>query len=137
MAAQVSAAPTNTGEICLVDEPENGDVSAAKVLQRYAADVDGLLRDFEGAVRTISERAEAGEMSAADAQQLKLAASRAMIARLETLSAVYDSIAAGLDGSDDGDSSNDDDDRFISPDLLRARLTVRIKDLQQHPTSGD
>ncbi len=58
--------------------------------QDYASRVDGLLRDIHASLQDISERAEAGQLTPEQAQRLKLAATRDMIARLDTLSAVYD-----------------------------------------------
>jgi hypothetical protein len=58
--------------------------------EEYAARVDGLLRDAHASLRSISERVEAGSMSPERARGLKLAVTRDMISRLDTLSAVYD-----------------------------------------------
>jgi hypothetical protein len=58
--------------------------------QEYAARVDGLLRDAHASLRSISERVDAGSMSPERAVNLKLAVTRDMISRLDTLSAVYD-----------------------------------------------
>lgn len=59
----------------------------------YGNQIDGLLRDIDARLRKISERVEAGELTERQAQTMKLAATRAMIARLETISAVYDARA--------------------------------------------
>src|SRR5271156_3515923 len=58
--------------------------------EEYAARVDGLLRDAHASLRSISERVDAGSMSPERADNLKLAVTRDMISRLDTLSAVYD-----------------------------------------------
>ena len=58
--------------------------------EEYAARVDGLLRDANASLRSISERVQAGSMSPERAEKLKLAVTRDLISRLDTLSAVYD-----------------------------------------------
>jgi hypothetical protein len=69
---------------------------ASASVQGYADRVNGLLRDVHARLHEISEREEAGELTPQQARELKLAATRDMIARLETVSAVYDAkIAAG------------------------------------------
>jgi hypothetical protein len=64
--------------------------TAIVLAQDYAARVDGLLRDTHASLRSISERVEAESMPPERAEQLKLAVTRDMISRLDTLSAVYD-----------------------------------------------
>ena len=64
--------------------------SVAALGRAYAARVDGLLRDVHANLLKISERMEAGELTPERERELKLAATRAMIARLDTISAVYD-----------------------------------------------
>jgi hypothetical protein len=61
-----------------------------ELAEEYGARVDGLLRDVYASLHDISERAEAGRLTPEQAQELKLAATREMISRLDTLSAVYD-----------------------------------------------
>jgi polyhydroxyalkanoate synthesis regulator phasin len=56
----------------------------------YAARVDGLLREVHASLQKISERMETGELTPEQARELKLAATRDMISRLDTISAVYD-----------------------------------------------
>jgi len=58
--------------------------------QDYAARVDGLLQNVHASLQKISERMEAGSLTPPQAQELKLAATRDAIARLDALSAVYD-----------------------------------------------
>lgn len=74
----------------------NGN-SAAVLGRDYAARVDGLLREVHANLQKISERMEAGELTLEQARELKLAATRDMIARLDTISAIYD---ARLDCAD-------------------------------------
>src|ERR1700687_1848115 len=66
------------------------DETASILLHDYADRVNGLLRDVHANLRQISERVESGALTPQQAQQLKLDVTRAMIARLETISAVYD-----------------------------------------------
>ena len=64
--------------------------TASMLLQDYADRVNGLLRDVHANLRQISERMESGDLTEQQERKLKLDATRTMIARLETLSAVYD-----------------------------------------------
>jgi hypothetical protein len=70
-------------------------------VQDYADRVNGLLRDVHVTLQTITERMEARTLTPQQAQKQKLAATRAMIARLETLSAVYDGKIAGVGSAPD------------------------------------
>jgi len=56
----------------------------------YAARVDGLLREIHVNLQKISARMEAGELTPEQARDLKLAATRETISRLDTLAAIYD-----------------------------------------------
>jgi len=67
----------------------NGERVTA-LTQDYAARVDGLLREVHASLQEISERMEAGRLTPEQGRELKLAATRDMISRLDTLSAVYD-----------------------------------------------
>lgn len=67
----------------------NGEKVTA-LTQDYAARVDGLLREVHASLQEISERMEAGRLTPEQGRELKLAATRDMISRLDTLSAVYD-----------------------------------------------
>ncbi len=64
--------------------------AVAALGENYAARVDGLLREVHASLQKISERTEAEELTPEQARELKLAATRDMISRLETISAVYD-----------------------------------------------
>ncbi|MFZ0200567.1 MAG: hypothetical protein WB523_03525 [Candidatus Sulfotelmatobacter sp.] len=64
--------------------------TVAALGEDYAARVDGLLREVHASLQKISERTEAGELTPEQARELKLAATRDMISRLDTISAVYD-----------------------------------------------
>ena len=63
----------------------------------YADQVNGLLRNVHATLQRISERMEAGDLTPEQARDLKLAATRDLIARLETISAVYDARIAAQD----------------------------------------
>ncbi len=67
----------------------NADAAPA-LAHDYAARVDGLLRQAHSRLQEISERTEAGDLSADQARELKLAATQDLISRLDTISAVYD-----------------------------------------------
>jgi hypothetical protein len=64
--------------------------AGAVLTQGYAVRVNGLLRDVHTTLQEISDRLAAGRLTPQQAQTLKLAATRYMIERLETVSAVYD-----------------------------------------------
>ena len=67
----------------------NGEQVTART-QDFAARVDGLLREVHATLQEISEGMEAGRLTPEQGRELKLAATRDMISRLDTLSAVYD-----------------------------------------------
>jgi hypothetical protein len=67
----------------------NGD-PAFEWAQDYAARVDGLLREVHASLQDISAQMAAGRLTPQQARELKLAATRDMISRLDTLAAVYD-----------------------------------------------
>jgi hypothetical protein len=92
LAALPGAAQKSSNPSC--SEERN---SAAALGRDYAARVDGLLREVHADLQKISERMEAGELSPQQGRELKLAATRDMIAYLDTISAVYD---ARLDWAD-------------------------------------
>jgi hypothetical protein len=80
-----AAAQSATGQNCSAkDQP------GSEFARDYAACVDGLLREVHASLRKISERMEAGELTPEQARQLKLAATRDMISRLDAMSAVYE-----------------------------------------------
>jgi hypothetical protein len=80
----------------------NAEASSA-LAQDYAARVDGLLRDAHASLHSISERMEAGLLTPKQAQEMKLAATRDVISRLDSITAVYDvrldSIGINKDGA--------------------------------------
>lgn len=67
----------------------NGDAASA-LAQDYAARVDGLLREVHARLQSISAQMAAGLLTPEQARDLKLAATRGVISRLDTLAAVYD-----------------------------------------------
>jgi len=68
--------------------PNSEKVTA--LTQDYAARVDGLLRDVHTSLQGISEDMEAGRLTPEQGRELKLAATRDMISRLDAFSVVYD-----------------------------------------------
>jgi hypothetical protein len=90
------------------DRPANNP-PAASDLRDYADQINGLLRDVHASLQQISERAAAGEITPEQERKLKLASTRAMIARLETISAVYDAKVADPKTSKDGNAARHTD----------------------------
>ena len=68
--------------------PNSEKVTA--LTQDYAARVDGLLREVHASLQEISEGMEAGRLTPELGRELKLAATRDMISRLDAFSVVYD-----------------------------------------------
>jgi len=64
--------------------------TAGALAQDYAARVDELLREVHASLHSISERMEAGLLTPMQAQGMKLAATRDVISRLDSITAVYD-----------------------------------------------
>jgi hypothetical protein len=113
------------GRALRVADMENQQLLAAALLRSYATCVNGLLHDLAFRLQTISQHAAAGQLTPEEAQRLKLAATRATIARLETISAVYDSQLV----SNDNDEDSDDDE----PAVLGAKSTVSVDELKREP----
>jgi hypothetical protein len=80
--------PASAQKAAVSKASENGE--AAALAQDYTANVDGLLRDVHAALQNISAGTEAGTLTPEQARDLKLAATREMISRLDAISAVYD-----------------------------------------------
>lgn len=112
MAIILASAQSATSQSC----PANAE-TVATLAQDYAGRVNGLLRNVHATLQEISERVESGSLTPQQAQKLKLAATGEMIARLETLSAVYD---AKLDLKDDTRSV-----------AYNASNTVSVEDLRR------
>jgi len=85
LATLPASAQTKVNQNCSA----SGDVATA-LTRDYAAHVDGLLREAHASLQSISERMEAGQLTSEQARELKLAATRDVISRLDTISAVYD-----------------------------------------------
>ncbi len=62
----------------------------SEILAEYHSRIGEIVRDIDARLYAISERVAAGEISSSEGEALKLAATRAMLARLETVVAVYD-----------------------------------------------
>jgi len=122
-AAQQAAVPNRT--------TDGTDVTLA---QDYAAGVDGLLREIHANLQKISARMEAGELTHEQGRELKLATTRDMIARLDTLAAVHDAqldlkhktAAAGSNSSADGGAQA----------ALPATRTVSVEELKREASAA-
>ena len=102
--------------------------------QDYGDRVNGLLRDIHATLQTISERMEGRDLTPQQARRLKLAATRAMIARLETLSAVYDGKMGSVAGAHDRITSESGVPHDATTQGIRRRLTVNIRALGRTAT---
>ena len=110
----------------------NGEKVAA-LTQDYAARVDGLLREVHASLQEISEGMEAGRLTPELGRELKLAATRDMISRLDTLSAVYD---VRLEKKDKVDGEPGPVLRDVSAEdksgtASRTNRTVSVEELRQ------
>ncbi len=118
--------------------------------EEYAARVDGLLRDAHASLRSISERVEAGSMSPERAEKLKLAVTRDMISRLDTLSAVYDvrlnengpidnktQAAAGNDCAADKVHPTHNRNATVSVEELKSEGASRFEAARRGQSAGD
>jgi hypothetical protein len=112
-------------------DPEENSVTTAQIVFSYAANIDGLLRDVADRMRNISEQVEAGELTPLEAQALKLETAQAMIARLETFSAVYDSMLLFDNEKVGGVLSSYGDITRLTPGVVLERNwpTVNVRDL--------
>jgi hypothetical protein len=81
--------PASAQKAASPNQASNGD-AASGLAQGYAARVDGLLREVHADLQRISAQVEAGHLTPEQASELKLAATRDMISRLDALSAIYD-----------------------------------------------
>jgi len=118
-----------------LDDTEGDKVTAAEVLVDFATAIDGLLRDLAAQMQVISANVEAGELTPAEAVTLKLQTTRAMIARLETISAVVDAVVF----SENDTKANDQE--LNCPSLLSAkaqamprgfaRRVINVKELRR------
>ena len=84
--------PSTAHRVISVADADGAELTATELLHHYVTDVDGTLRDLGDQMRMISEKVEAGEVTQPAAQALKLAIARIAIARLETISAVYEAV---------------------------------------------
>lgn len=121
-AAQKSSSPSCSGE----------RTSAATLGRDYAARVDGLLREVHAELQKISERMEAGELSPQQGRELKLSATRGMIAHLDTISAVYD---ARLDHADT-ESAAANPAVANGAGQATTRATVSVEELRREATAA-
>lgn len=126
-AAQKAAVPKH---------PTDGtDVALAR---DYAAGVDGLLREIHANLQRISALMAAGELTPEQGRELKLAATRDMIARLDTLAAIYDAQVdlkhkTAAAGSVAGSGSSADAGVHAA---LPANGTVSVEELKREATAA-
>jgi hypothetical protein len=102
--------------------------------QDYAARIDGMLRDVHASLQKISEGVEAGRLTPEQAQKLKLAATRDMIARLDALAAIYDvRVDAEHRAAADAGSTVGGD---RAPAISKTGGTVSVQELKRESTSA-
>jgi len=105
-------------------------LTTGDLLAGYAATVDGLLRNVADQMRIISANVESGDLNPMEALALKLETARAMIARLETISAVYDAvILSGADGDDDEPTPGNSSPATAASVALRRGRTISVGEL--------
>jgi hypothetical protein len=110
------------------------DETASILLHDYADRVNGLLRDVHANLRQISERMESGALTAEQERELKLDAARAMIARLETLSAVYDHKISSVTHPCERCALEFGVPNDETMQVMRSRLTVNVRELESTTT---
>lgn len=111
------------------DHMEGEQSQPAQLLVGYALNVDGLLLGLDNQMRTVSEKVEAGELTQLEAVVLKLELTRAMIARLETVSAVYDSLIFRDAG---GEAAPENAPATSTPaPALQIKRTISVHELMQ------
>jgi hypothetical protein len=110
------------------------DETATILLHDYADRVNGLLRDVHANLRQISECMESGALTAEQERKLKLDAARAMIARLETLSAVYDHKIPSVTHPCERCALEFGVPNDETMQVMRSRLTVNVRELESTAT---
>jgi hypothetical protein len=110
------------------------DETASMLLQDYADRVNGLLRDVHADLRQISERMESGDLTEQQERKLKLDATRTMIARLETLSAVYDHKIASVTRPCERCALEFGVPTAETIQVMRSLLTVDVRELESTAT---
>ena len=125
--APLLAQNSDSGIASSPDDMEGEQSQPARLLVGYALNVDGLLLGLDNQMRTVSEKVEAGELTQLEAVVLKLELTRAMIARLETVSAVYDSLIFRDAG---GEAENAPADHTTVP-VLQIKRTISVQELMQ------
>jgi hypothetical protein len=81
--------PASAQKAARPNQAANGD-AASGLAQGYAARVDALLREVHADLQKISAQVEARQLTPEQARDLKLAATRDLISRLDALAAIYD-----------------------------------------------
>jgi len=139
--AQAQQAPANADACILKQKSDSSapgpsvemvsdETKPAELLVGYALNVDGLLLGLGEELRTVSEKVEAGELTQLEAVVLKLELTRTMIARLQTVSAVYDSV---IFTSPEGEAAPDSApaDNSPAPAMLQAKRTISVQELKE------
>ncbi len=129
LAVLPAAAQSAAGQNCSAN-----DRSGNELADDYAARVDGLLREVHASLQRISERVEAGELRPEQARELKLAATRDMISRLDAISAVYEVRFGSANRNDFDDTSvavNAPTSDHAAHSTSLARGTVSVEELKR------
>ena len=117
--------------------PSNCDangIAITAMAQDYAARIDGMLRDVHASLQKISEGVEAGRLAPEQAQKLKLAVTRDMIARLDALAALYDvRVDAEHKAKTDAGSTSVGDRVHV---IFKTSGTVSVQELKRESSSA-
>ena len=106
------------------------------VAEEYAARVDGLLRDAHASLQNISEAVEAGTITTERAQKLKLAVTRDIIARMDTISAVYDARLNLKNGVEIGAHEDAVAPNKTASAVLNTKGTVSVQQLKREAAAS-
>jgi hypothetical protein len=85
----LAALPAAAQKMATPNRSASGDAPSPWA-EDYAAQVDGLLREVHASLQSISAQVAAGNLTLEQARELKLAATRDVISRLDALAAIYD-----------------------------------------------
>jgi len=121
-----------SGNAFLSTSVQSNQLTTGDLLAGYVATVDGLLRNVADQMRVISEEVDSGDLNPLEAIALKLETARAMIARLETISALYDAaILSGDDGDDDEVLPGNSSAVTAARVALRRARTISVEELRR------
>jgi hypothetical protein len=134
----LAALPAAAQEMTTPNRSASGDAASAWA-EDYAAQVDGLLREVHASLHSISARMAAGNLTFEQARELKLAAARDVISRLDALAAIYDARPDSSDktgarsGSVDGSASDADKP---TPATRQANRTISVEELKRETAAA-